>query len=96
MNKNKILISLIPIVGSLCYSLYLFMTNRDKSKMGFLCFLLGVISFIVVYGGFAIVCNIIKIELKNYMCLVLIMLYLSGFICNVVYFLTLNKKVKQL
>ena len=66
LRKDRVIVFINLPIGSFCYSLYLFITNQGKSKKACLCFLLGMISFIVVYGSFAIICNITKIEILEY------------------------------
>ena len=91
MKKKQLLISLLPILGSFFYSVYLFLTNREKFFKVFLTTLAGMGGFIVVYGGFAAICNATALDLIAYEWLLYLMLALSGIIWNIVFFGLLNK-----
>ena len=91
MKRNQILISLIPILGSFFYSLYLFLMERERFSKVFLPTLAGMGSFFALYGGFAAICNATALDLIVYEWLLYLMLALSGIIWNIVYFGLFNK-----
>ena len=91
MKRTQILLSLIPILGSVFYSLYLFTKDTRKFKMSGLSLLLGMLAFIIIYGGFAIICNTTALNLANHMWLVALFFCISGIAWNFTYFITLNK-----
>lgn len=102
IKKNQILISLIPILGSFFYSAYLFFTDINglfsmkankfkKSGLGILC---GMLSFIILYGGFALICNATSFNLAEHNWLVVLLFYISGVVWNFAYFLITNKMLQ--
>jgi hypothetical protein len=101
MNKKQIAFSLIPIIGVLMYLIPIFiqsihtknLTNWHKALASFF---LGMLSFIVIYGGFALISNLSNFNLESNMWLIYTMLYLSFVIWNVVFFLSYNRLTKNL
>ena len=91
VKKKQLLISLLPILGSFFYSLYLFLMEREKFPKAFLATLAGMGGFIAVYGGFAAICNATALDLIAYEWLLYLMFALSGIIWNIVYFGLFNK-----
>ena len=91
VKKKQLLISLLPILGSFFYSLYLFLMEREKFPKAFLATLAGMGCFIAVYGGFAAICNATALDLIAYEWLLYLMFALSGIIWNIVYFGLFNK-----
>lgn len=87
---NKKILSLIPILGSIIYTFYLFITDRKRYIKSFLPNVVGMLSFVVLYLPFALICNATKIDLVKYEWLVVLMFIISGFVWNVVYFLILS------
>ena len=95
MKSKHILLSLIPILGSVFYSFYLFLKDISKFKKSSLGMLLGMLTFMLIYGGFAIICNTTVFNLNDYMWLVGLLFYISGIAWNGVFFITLNKIVHK-
>ena len=93
MKSKHILLSLIPILGSAFYSLYLFIKDTGKFKKSALSMLLGMLTFMLIYGGFAIICNTTALNLVDYMWLVWLFFYISGIAWNFMFFITLNKMI---
>ena len=101
MKKNRVVISLIPILGSVFYSVYLFFIDEKmfainvnkfkKSGLGMLC---GMLSFIILYGLFALICNATSFDPDEHTWLVLLLFYISGAVWNFVYFLVTNKMLQ--
>lgn len=87
---NKKILSLIPILGSIIYTFYLFITDRKRYIKSFLPNVVGMLSFVALYLPFALICNATKIDLVKYEWLVVLMFIISGFVWNVVYFLILS------
>ena len=90
MTRKRCLISLIPILGSIFYTLYLFLTDGKRFSKAFLPNLSGILSFIDIYLPFALICNATAIDLVKYEWLVVLMFVISGIIWNVVYFSVLD------
>ena len=95
MNKKRLLISLIPILGSFFHAFYLFLINKDKSKKSFLSFICGMLSFIAIYFPFGLICNATALDLNKYIWIVYIMFIISGVAWNIIYFLVLSKLEKN-
>ena len=95
MSKKRLLISLIPILGSFFHAFYLFLTNKDKSKKSFLSFVCGMISFVAIYLPFALICNATALDLNKYIWLVYIIFIISGVVWNIIYFMVLSKLDKN-
>ena len=92
--KNKhILLSLIPILSSVVYSFYLFIQDNKKFKKSVLGMLLGMITFMLIYGGFAMICNATALDLVDHIWLVWLFFYVSGVAWNCVFFITVNKMI---
>ena len=101
MNKKQLALSLIPIIGILVYLIPIFFQsvlskNISKWKKALASFFLGMLSFIVVYGGFALLSNLSNFNLESNMWLLYTMLYLSFVIWNVVFFLSYNRLTQNL
>ena len=101
MNKKQICLSFIPIIGIMVYLIPIFFQsvlskNNSKWLRAWWSFFLGMISFIVPYGGFALINNLFKLNLENNLWLLYTMLYLSFVIWNVVFFLYYNRLTKNL
>ena len=79
MTRKRCLISLIPILGSIIYTFYLFLTD-----------IAGMLSFVAVYLPFALICNATSLDLVRYQWLLILMFIISGILWNIVYFLILN------
>ena len=86
MSKKRLLISLIPILGSFFHAFYLFLTNKDKSKKSFLAFVCGMISFVVIYCPFGLICNATSLDLNKYIWLVYIIfiIFLNMYIIKII------------
>jgi len=100
MNKKQISLSFIPIIGILVYLIPIFFQsvlseNNSKWLRAGGAFFLGMISFIVLYGGFALINNLFKLNLENSLWLLYAMLYLSFVIWNVVFFLSYNRLTRK-
>ena len=91
MSKKRLLISLIPILGSFFHAFYLFLTDKDKSKKSFLAFVCGMISFVAIYCPFGLICNATALDLNKYIWLVYIIFIISGVVWNIMYFMILSK-----
>ena len=90
MTRRRCLISLIPILGSIFYTLYLFLTDRKRFSKAFLPNLSGILSFIAIYLPFALICNATALDLIKYEWLLILMFIISGIVWNITYFLILN------
>lgn len=100
MNKKQLALSLIPIIGLLMYLIPIFIQsihtkNLTNWKKALTSFFLGMLSFIVVYGGFALLSNLSNFNLESNMWLLYTMLYLSFVIWNVVFFLSYNRFIRN-
>ncbi len=95
MNKKRYIISLIPILGTIIYTVYLFITNRKRYNKAFLPNVLGMLSFVVIYLPFALICNATALDLIKYEWLLILILIISGIVWNLTYFLTLNLVEKR-
>ena len=95
MNKKRLLISLFPILGSFFHAFYLFLSNKDKSKKSFLSFICGMLSFIIIYFPFGLICNATALDLNKYIWLVYIIFVISGVVWNIIYFIVLSKLEKN-
>ena len=62
-----------------------------KSGLGILC---GMLSFIILYGGFALICNATSFNLAEHNWLVVLLFYISGVVWNFAYFLVTNKMLQ--
>ncbi len=96
MNKKRLLLLLIPILGSFFHACYLFLINKCKFKKSFLAFVCGMISFIVIYFTFALICNAIALDLTKYIWLVYVMFIISGVVWNIIYCMVLSKLEKNM
>ena len=101
MNKKQLALSLIPVIGILVYLIPIFFQSVLSKNISIWLralwsFLLGMISFIVLYGGFAVINNLFKLNLENNLWLLYTMLYLSFVIWNVVFFLSYNRLTQNL
>jgi Na+/melibiose symporter-like transporter len=100
MNKKQLALSLIPIIGLLMYLIPIFIQsihtkNLTNWKKALASFFLGMLSFIVIYGGFALLSNLSNLNLESNMWLLYIMLYLSFVIWNFVFFLSYNRIIRK-
>lgn len=100
MNKKQISLSFIPIIGIIVYLILIFFQfilskNNSKWLRALGAFFLGMISLIVLYGGFALTNNLFKLNLENNLWLLYTMLYLSFVIMNVVFFLSYNRLTRK-
>ena len=91
MKGKQILLSFIPILGSVFYSFYLFIKDRQRFKKSALSMIVGMLTFAIIYGCFAIICNAAAINLTHDLWLVYVLLYISGFLWNCMFFVTLNR-----
>lgn len=91
MKKQHLLISLIPILGWGLHASYIFMKNKSAFNKSWLSCLAGMVSFMIVYGTFGIICNTLALDLTAYMWLVALMFVVSGILWNIVYFLVFHK-----
>ena len=91
MKSKQILLSLIPILGSIFYSLYLFLQDPKSFIKSALGMVFGMLTFMLIYGGFATICNAISLNLMSYMWLVWLFFYISGVAWNCVFFVAINK-----
>lgn len=91
MKGKQIFLSFIPILGSVFFSFYLFIKDKQRFKKSALSMLVGMLTFMIIYGGFAIICNAVAIDLTQYMWLVYVFFYISGFLWNCMFFITLNR-----
>jgi len=101
MNKKQLALSLIPVIGILVYLIPIFFQSVLSKNISIWLralwsFFLGMISFIVLYGGFAVINNLFKLNLENNLWLLYTMLYLSFVIWNVVFFLSYNRLTQNL
>lgn len=91
MKIKQILLSLVPILGSVFFSLYLFLQDAKKLTKSALAMFLGMLTFMLIYGGFAIICNATSLNLMDHIWLVWMFFYVSGVAWNCVFFITINK-----
>lgn len=91
IESKFILLSLIPIFGCIMYSFHLFLQDSKKYLKSAIGMVLGMLSFMLIYGGFAIICNTTALDLNVYEWLVWLLLYISGVTWNVVFFMILHK-----
>ena len=89
--KKRYLLSLIPILGSIIFTFYLFLVDKKRFSKAFWSHLAGMLSFIVLYGGFSLICNATSLDLVKYEWLAALMLVISGIVWNIVYFTILSK-----
>lgn len=96
MNKKQLALSLMPIIGLLMYLIPIFIYSIRKKnltnwKKGGASFFLGMLSFIVIYGGFALFSGLSNFNLESEIWLLYTIFYLSFVIWNVVFFLSYNR-----
>ncbi len=91
MKSKHIFLSFMPILGSVFYSFHLYIKDIKKFKKSALSMLFGMLTFVIIYGGFAIICNTIALNLADHMWLVWLFFYISGVAWNCMFFITLNK-----
>lgn len=102
MKKHHIIISIIPILGSILYFAYIclkellegnYLKSKKVTKAG-LSSMLGMICFMIIYGSFALIVNYIDLDLDKYLWIVITMFILSGITWNLLFFLVFNKATR--
>lgn len=101
MNKKQVVLTFLPVIGAMIYIFTIFIQcvstkNNSRWLRAGGAFFIGLLSFIVLYGGFAVINNLFKLNLENNLRLLYTMLYLSFVIWNVVFFLSYNRLTQNL
>lgn len=99
MNKKQVVLTFLPVIGAMIYIFTIFIQSvSTKNNSRWLraggAFFVGMLSFIVIYGGFTLISNLTNLNLESNLWLVYLMLYLSLTVWNVVFFLSYNRFTK--